>query len=62
MIVEEEEQSPFDPKRLRYQALLWQLPENQLSAWMQVGRNDLESLQAWIDLCDSIDGMPEKPI
>ena len=48
--MEEINQSEFDPKWITYQNLLRNLPEKQLSAWMQVGKNDLDALKAWINL------------
>ena len=42
--------SEFDPKWITYQKLLRSLPEKQLSAWMQVGKTDLDALKAWIKL------------
>lgn len=50
--MEEKGQSDLDPKWITYQILLRSLPEKQLSAWMQVGKNDLDALKAWIKLSD----------
>ena len=52
--MEEINQSEFDPKWITYQKLLRNLPEKQLSAWMQVGKNDLDALKAWINLNNQV--------
>ena len=57
--MEEIEQSKFDPKWITYQKLLRNLPEKQLSAWMQVGKNDLDALKAWINLNNQVNNNNE---
>tara|TARA_Y100001968_G_C19117982_1_gene600545 strand:+ start:230 stop:463 length:234 start_codon:yes stop_codon:yes gene_type:complete len=55
--MEVSEDSIYNPNRVHYHFLLRQLPDRELSAWMQVfgNKKELEALKAWISLRESID-------
>lgn len=52
--MQENDSSELDPQWFTYQKLLRNLPEKQLSAWMQVGKKDINALKAWIKLNEQI--------